>query len=472
MFNAIETDFNLDRHLISFLQDSPFFAELSRYVRKVATDEIPTAAVSYDPDYDDLTLLWNPEFFRPLSDAEIKGVLTHEYYHLVFRHITERRRTPPRLWNVATDLAINSIISGHTNMALPSGCLMPGVFPVPPGGREPTKEEKAAMPIGSLIASFPKDQSSEWYFEKLKDTAEKEADKQRGSCPQHGSGGGKKNPDNSDSDSGKGKKKDKSEGGSGEHEHGGAEPCTCGEGWIDSMDDHSAWDKLPEEIREKVKGQLGAAVERAVKHADSQANGWGNIPADLRDAVRRSVSNIVDWRAVLRQFVGGIARGDRTTSIKRINRRYPYIHPGAKRGYVAKLLVAIDMSGSVDNDQLALFFAELGSLTKKATITVLPFDCTADLRDAFEWKKGSKVEPKRVRGGGTDFNAPTKVVNDPKNRGRWDGMLVLTDGECSKPASSRVKRGWVVSPGRKLMFSTDELTLTLDPEPKKTGAWR
>lgn len=426
MFNAADTDFNLDRHLISFLQDAPFFAELSRHIRKTPTDDMPTAAVAFDPKFDDITLYWNPEFFRSLTDQEIRGVLTHEFYHLVFCHLTTRRKAEAKMWNVATDLAINSVISGHSNMALPDGCLMPGVFPKGPEDREWTKEEKDAMPIAQLIASFPKDQSSEWYFEKLKDKVEEERKKGNGD----------------------------------------------GMGEMDSFDDHSAWDSVPEELKDMVAGKVQAAVEKAVKHADGQANGWGNIPAELRDAIRRSVTNIVDWRSVLRQFIGNIARGERTTTIKRINKRYPYIHPGAKRGYVAKLLIAIDQSGSVDDGQLALFFSELSSLTKKVSVTVLPFDCAADLRDAFEWKKGNKVEAKRVRGGGTDFNAPTKVVNDPKNRGKWDGMLVLTDGECSKPAPSRVKRGWVVSPGRKLEFTTDELTITLDPTPKKSGAWR
>ena len=426
MFNAIETDFNLDRHLISFLQDSPFFAELSRHIRKTPTDSMPTAAVAFDQEYDDITLYWNPEFFRDMSDSDIRGVLTHEFYHLIFCHLTTRRKKPAKMWNVATDLAINSIISGHSNMSLPDGCLMPGVFPKGPEGREWTKEEKDAMPIAQLIAEFPKDQSSEWYFDKLKEKVEEEQQK----------GGG------------------------------------SGMGDLDSFDDHGGWDDVPEEMKDMVAGKVAAAVEKAVKHADGQANGWGSIPAELRDAIRRSVSHIVDWRSVLRQFIGNMARGERSTTIKRINKRYPYIHPGVKRGYVAKLLIAIDMSGSVDNDQLALFFSELASLTKKVTVTILPFDCTADLRDSFEWKKGKKVEAKRVRGGGTDFNAPTKIINDPKNRGRWDGMLVLTDGECDKPIPSRVKRGWVVSPGHKLLFATDEMTITLDPEPKKTGAWR
>ena len=430
--NTIETDYNLDRHIIKFLQDNTFFAELSRYIRKAPTTDIPTAAVAYDPQYDDITLYWNPDFLKPMSDAEVRGLLTHEFYHLVFDHLTTRRKTPPKMWNVATDLAINSLIADHAagnnGIALPQGGLLPGVFPQPADGRKLTDEEKAAMPIAQLISQLPRNQASEWYYEKLKEKAEEE--KKKGN-----------NPDAAFGD-------------------------------LDSLDDHSTWDDLPEEMKELVKGKVKAIVDRAVKAADAQANGWGNIPAELREQIRASVTPVVNWRNVLRQFVGNLARGERANSIKRINKRFPYIHPGVKRGYVAKLLVAIDQSGSVDDTQLAIFFSELASLTKKVSVTILPFDAAADLKDSFEWRKGTKVEAKRVRGGGTDFNAPTRILNDPKNRGRWDGMLVLTDGECDKPIPSRIKRGWVLSPGHKLLFSTEETTIHIDPKPATDGPWR
>ena len=51
-------------------------------------------------------------------------------------------------------------------------------------------------------------------------------------------------------------------------------------------------------------------------------------------------------------------------------------------------------------------------------------------------------------------------------------MLVLTDGECNKPIPSRVKRGWVLSPGHKLLFSTDETTIHIDSKPATDGPWR
>jgi len=178
MMSPCETNFNLDRHLISFLQDTPFFAELSRHIHKTPTRALPTAAVAFNEKTDELVLYWNPDFFSKLSDREVRGVITHEYYHLVFGHLYGRRRTPPQLWNVATDLAINSIIidAARNNSStlkgdrpLPEFALVPGVFPKHPEGREFTKEEKEGMKLAEVISKLPPMKSSEWYYEKIKE---------------------------------------------------------------------------------------------------------------------------------------------------------------------------------------------------------------------------------------------------------------------------------------------------------------
>jgi predicted metal-dependent peptidase len=75
----------------------------------------------------------------------------------------------------------------------------------------------------------------------------------------------------------------------------------------------------------------------------------------------------------------------------------------------------------------------------------------------------------RTRCGGTDFQAVTDYVNAPKNRGRWDGYIIMTDGECSKPSGSRVKRAWIIVPGEKLLFETDELVVQMDDSKDTTG---
>ena len=443
MLPTCETNFNLDKHLISFLQDNPFFAELSRHIQKSPTAALPTAAVAYNDKTDELILYWNPQFFESLSPLEIRGVLTHEYYHLVFGHLYGRRREPPQLWNIATDLAINSIIvaaaknSGHSGShltgtrALPEFALVPGVFPKHPEGRDYTDDEKASMKLAAVIEKLPPMKASEWYYDKIKEESDK----------------------------------DKANGGKGFDGEG--EEIVVG-----SLDDHDGWEKIPDEKKEYVEGKVKAIVEKAAKKADSQANGWGNIPVDLADDIRKSITSIINWRSVLRQFVGSLVRGGRTTSIKKINKRYPYFHPGVKRGYEAKLLIAIDQSGSVSNEMLTEFFSELGSLTKKVSIDVLPFYTEAFEKDRYTWRKGSNHPAKRVRGGGTDFNAPTKFANDPKNRGRWDGLLILTDGEAPAPVASRIRRGYVLGKGCKLLFGTSDIVVKMDDAKTVQGAWR
>ena len=456
MYTSCDTDFNLESHLIMFLQESPFYAELSRHIRKTATLSLPTAGVSFNKETDELVLYWNPEFFRKLSNWEIKGVLLHEFNHLIFGHLAARRRDPFRTWNIATDLAINSLIVAQAGsrrdgdkadaLPLPREGLIPGQRPyMDPEmlAKAPADQRAAYEQFADLIASFPTMQTSEWYHFKLIEESKK-----------------------NEGDDGKGKTM---------RQLLGTEP---GEGDFeviiggDSMDDHSGWDNVPEEMRSYVEGRVKAVLEKAVNHADQQANGWGNMPLGIQAEIRRSVSNIINWRSVLRQFVGSLTRGERTTSIKRINRRYAYIHPGVKRGYTARLAVAIDQSGSVDDGQLNAFFSELASLTRRTTVDIRPFDCYLDPKDVFEWKKGTNPKLQRVRGGGTDFNAPTKFVNDPKNRGKWDGLLVLTDGEAPMPDTSRVKRGWCLSKGHKLMFETGELQVFMDDSKPMTGAWR
>ena len=449
MYNRCDTEFNLERHLIVFLQESPFYAELSRHIRKTPTKGLPTAGVTFNKETDELVLLWNPDFFEGLSNSEIKGVLLHEFNHLIFGHLADRRREPHRTWNIATDLAINSLIyasmgAKSEDRPLPKEGLVPGQRPLMDPemlAKAPPDQRAAYEQFADLIASFPTLQTSEWYHFKLLEEAKK-------------NGG----------DDEKSKSMRQLLG----TEPGDIEIIIGG----DSMDDHSGWDKIPEEMRPYVEGRIKAVLEKAVNHADGQANGWGNMPASMQAEIRRSVSNIINWRSVLRQFVGSLTRGERSTSIKRINRRYPYVHPGVKRGYTARLAIAIDQSGSVDDGQLNAFFAELSSLTKRTTVDIIPFDCQLDPKDIFEWKKGTNPKLQRVRGGGTDFNAPTRWVNDAKNRGKWDGLLILTDGEAPSPEASRVKRGWVLSKDHKLIFDTTELQVFMDDSVPMTGAWR
>jgi predicted metal-dependent peptidase len=146
--------------------------------------------------------------------------------------------------------------------------------------------------------------------------------------------------------------------------------------------------------------------------------------------------------------------------MRKINRRFPYIHAGRKVNRVANIAISIDQSGSVSDEELNAFFNELNKLATLATFTVIPFDYNVAEDKVYVWKKGDKRKWSRVLHGGTNFNAPTKWVND---RG-FDGHIVLTDLQAEKPISSHCRRMWMASKYNvdHMPFKTNERVIAID----------
>jgi predicted metal-dependent peptidase len=103
------------------------------------------------------------------------------------------------------------------------------------------------------------------------------------------------------------------------------------------------------------------------------------------------------------------------------------------------------------------------------TFEVIPFDYTVADKDKFEWKRGQRPKLQRVRNGGTSFHAVVDYINDPRNRGRWEGAIICTDGECSQPPPSRVRLAYVITPGHKLMFPKRDNEIVVQMSEKDRG---
>ena len=141
--------FDLNKHTARLLKNEPFFAGLSRRIDKKASEAVPTAGVRVNPNTGHFEMLYNPQFFEGISDEHKQGVLMHEFYHLVFEHVTGRLPAEgmTKIWNQATDLAINSHLMGK----LPEGALIPGE---------------------GYFAEFPIGKSADEYLELLKQKQE------------------------------------------------------------------------------------------------------------------------------------------------------------------------------------------------------------------------------------------------------------------------------------------------------------
>ncbi len=444
--DAEANNFELDPHLISLLWSEPFFSKILRVVTKVRTDDIPTAGVLAKEG--DIKMWWNPKFLASLTPDQVKGLLKHECYHLVFEHTTTRRHDPHIIWNYATDLAINSLIPEEE---LPEGGLIPGK-----AFKELTDKDKAMMGpeavgryerVSAKIESMPREMASEWYFAELQEVAD---DIQQGK------------------DDGQGQPGD----GEGEGEgqgpgQPGGQPGN-GPGMPGPMDDHDGWDQLSDEDRALMKGKVRQAVEDAVKECDRNGQ-WGSIGGDTQRTLRELISKEIPWQTVLKKFCGQTRRANRATNVRRLNRKYPAIHPGFQKGYTSSIAVYIDQSGSVSDSDLELFFGELRSLAKRTEFIIYNFDTEVDVDSERTWKRGRTPNAARTRCGGTCFTAPSEHA--AKISGKIDGYLILTDGEAADPGPSRMKRGWVICPSSKLMFEASKRDFVIEMKtPKKAAA--
>ena len=379
--------FDLNKHVHRLLMDEPFFAALSRRIDKRIDKSIPTAGVRVNPSSGHFEMLYNPDFFEELPDIQRKGVLKHEFYHLIFEHVTGRKPSGinPKAWNIATDLAINSHLTGE----LPEMCCMPGQMP---------------------FQDYEVGLSAEAYLEQLKQDHDKES----------GSG----------------------EGGEGDGQ----------------FDSHEGWDEVDQQTKEIAKERLKDTMKKAAEEAANQ--GWGSVSQQVRKDIMDRIQTKVDWRKMLRYFIKTSQRANKQSSIKHINKRYPYIHAGRKTNRTARIAISIDQSGSVSDQMLNAFFNELSNLAKYAEFTVIPFDDRVFEDKVYTWKKGERKKWERVLCGGTNFDAPTEYVN----KHGFDGHIVLTDLMAPKPKASKCQRMWMTTKqyAERPYFTTNERVIVVD----------
>jgi predicted metal-dependent peptidase len=430
------SDFNLDTHIVSLLREEPFFAALSRKLEKVSTREIPTAGVKFNPDRCRFEMFYNPEFLGDLYDQNpqyVKGVLLHEFYHIVLLHVTSRLPDGgmTKKWNIATDLAINSELTNfEPDYSAPSGhVVQSSMLPI----------DKALIPSSGPFASMPPHLSAEEYMCLLPDT---EAANDEGT-----EGFASPNPG----------------GDSAENEQGTtgtANDPTGGDTSGNGFDDHSDWGDSDgtDEKRKIAEERLKENIKEAF--IEAQSKGFGTVSQGMRRSIKDAITSKVNWRAVLRSFVKASQRADKSSTIKRLNRRYAYIHPGKKARRVAKIAVSVDQSGSVSDNMLTAFYTELDKLAQLAEFTIVPFDTQVSKQDIHVWKKGERRRKERYLSGGTCFNAPTRWVNENK----FDGHIILTDMEAPKPVPSKCQRMWMTTKAcaERPYFQTNERVIAID----------
>ena len=155
---------------------------------------------------------------------------------------------------------------------------------------------------------------------------------------------------------------------------------------------------------------------------------WGSISGNFAELLTNSLKAKINWRNVFAGFRASIISSKRKLTRMRPNRRTGFDNMGSVRQFDTKLLVAVDVSGSISTESLKYFYGVINSAFRYGfdSIDVVQFDC--GISSVMNLKK--VVREMGVFGrGGTSFQEPI----DFAHKNGYDGLVMLTDGYAPEP---------------------------------------
>jgi len=384
---------------ITLLRQHPFFGTMAMHLNPIALEEgSPEAKVITTFGVDIYgNLPYNSKAVEKMTIQQIMTILAHEVMHLALEHFTRKGNRNHCLWNLATDLAINSILA-------------------------------EAMSIGDLVYH---EKFKGWSAERIYDYLMKNTIKiciQAGICDKNGKmicptdfhiyPSGKEGECKKD--------KDKS--------------CRGG-------------------ISFKRKGQTPIDPKRLVKDAHSFAKSQGTVPAGLERLFKDFLKPQMNWKEILQKFVASNIPHDFTYT-RPSKRSYStgIYFPSIVKDYV-DIVIGVDSSGSISDTEYARFLTEIFMITRsfervRATLLI----CDADIHRVVEINEN--FDPHSVKGAGYGGTSSIPVFNwIEKNKANNIRLLIyFTDGWIDVPQKEPpFPHLWIVTKRGKKDFGADKI---------------
>lgn len=155
---------------------------------------------------------------------------------------------------------------------------------------------------------------------------------------------------------------------------------------------------------------------------------WGSLGGNFAELLQASVKAKINWRNIFAGFRASIISSKRKLTRMKPNRRTGFDNMGSVRRFDTKLLVAVDVSGSISTESLKYFYGVINSAFRYGfeSIDVIQFDC--GVRAVHNLKRVIK-DVAIVGRGGTSFQEPIDYAHE----NGYDGLVVLTDGYAPEP---------------------------------------
>ncbi len=186
----------------------------------------------------------------------------------------------------------------------------------------------------------------------------------------------------------------------------GSDSRESGEGQQDKKPGQGGDYSPPPTINPGDMDMLAAQWRQRLAAAAQQAMHAGKLSESMARLVDLVLQPRLPWRSVLAQYLSQTARNDYSYTRPSSRRGDPAILPGMRSEEV-DLVVAVDTSGSIADDEINQFFDEINAIKGQIRARVVLLCCDDSISDAypqvFEPWESFSCEPEVTGGGGTDF---------------------------------------------------------------------
>ena len=338
---------------------------------------------------------YHPRFIDALDDETLGELLKLEAVRIVLKHPYSRR---PPIGEVAY-LASNITLKEHL---------------------------RTSLPLPSAAEVFGDDALSGQYYELYCDRLLQQ--QTYSSRPQRGEGEAESDAEGQGGDADADGEMATSQGGS--SEPGDGEEARGAEDHFDAQSGSERTQLWQEDslVREQ--------IDDVIREAESSQS-WGSLPGKLVVRILATLKPRLDYRRLLRSFGTSILASRRELTRLKPSRRYGFDYMGSRHALRTRLLVAVDVSGSINDVELQHAYSVINRLFQYGmeSIDTLQFD--TELKGPVNTfsKKRFKVE---IKGrGGTDFRPVLAFIDEHRN---YDGLIIVTDGCAGIPPRPKNRR--------------------------------
>lgn len=284
---------------------------------------------------------YNSEFVNKLPLKQLEFLVGHEVLHAVYDHMGRRGHRDPKIWNIADDYCVNyDLVEQRIGEKIPVALY-----------DTKYKGMSAEEVYDDLMANANKININE-LLQRVLD----------------------------------------------EHLDGNGEGDGDGEGDEDGKPGNGR-PRLTEAEKKEIRDEIKEAVLAA-----ANAAGAGNVPGGVKRMIKDLTEPVMDWRELLQQQIESTIKSDFTwTRPSRRSWHMDAVMPGMIPGQQIDVVVGIDTSGSITENDLKIFLSEIKGIMEsydEYKIRVVSWDTAVHKPAEFSSDNLSDIESYEPGGGG------------------------------------------------------------------------